>query len=50
MDAAPNDERPVGAVPKSAHEEDDKDVPYGLPFAHARSAQRDVEVVAEPSR
>ena len=32
MNAAPNDERPVGAVPKSAHEEDDEDVADGFPF------------------
>ena len=48
VDAAPDDEGPVGAVPKSAHEEDDEDVADGLPFAHARTTQRNVEVIAEP--
>ena len=48
VDTAPNDEGPVGAVPKSTHKEDDEDIADGLPFAHARTAQRDVEVVAEP--
>ena len=50
VDAAPSDERPIGAVPKTAHEEDDEDVADGLPLADARTAERDVEVVAEPRR
>ena len=50
MNAAPNDERPIGAVPKTAHQEDDEDVADGFPFPHARSAERNVEVVAEPRR
>ncbi len=50
MNAAPNDEGPIGAVPKTAHEEDDEDVAHGFPFPHARSAERNVEVVAKPRR
>ena len=49
MNAAPGDEGPVGAVPKSGHEEDDKDVSDGLGLGYARATERDVEVVAEPS-
>ena len=48
VDAAPGDERPIGTVPKSAHEEDDEYVADGLPLADPRTAKRDVEVVAEP--
>ena len=50
VDAAPSDERPIGAVPKTAHQEDDEHVADGLPLANARTAKRDVEVVAEPRR
>ena len=50
MNAAPSDERPVGAVPKSAHEEDDENVADRFPLADARTTERNVEVVAKPRR
>ena len=50
MNAAPGDERPVGAVPKSAHEKDDENVADRFPLADARTTERNVEVVAEPRR
>ena len=50
MDESPNDEGPVGTVPKSADEEDGEGVAYRFPFAHPRAAEWDVEVIAEPRR
>ena len=50
MNQSPNDKRPIGTVPKSADEEDDKGVAYRFPFAHPRTAEWDIEVIAEPRR
>ena len=50
VNASPNNEGPIGAVPKSTHQEDDEDVADRFPLAHARTAQWDVEVIAEPRR
>ena len=48
MDAAPDDEGPVGPVPEPGDEEDDEDVADGLGLGDAGSAKGDVEVVSEP--
>ena len=50
MDAAPDDKRPIGAVPKTAHQENHKHVTHGLPLADSGAAKRNVEVVAKPRR
>ena len=48
MDGAPEDERPVGAVPEAAQKEDDQLVADPFRLADAIAAQRDVEIIAEP--
>ena len=48
VDAAPDDEGPIGPVPEPGDEEDDEDVADGLGLGDAGSAEGDVEVVAEP--
>ena len=50
MVGAPGDERPVGAVPEAAQEEDDKGVAHHLGLRYAAAAQGDVDIIAEPSR
>ena len=51
MNESPHNEGPVGSVPKSADEEDDKSVAYRFPFAHPRTSEWDVQrVIAEPRR
>ena len=46
----PCDERPVGAVPEPAHQEDYERVAYHFRLRDAASAERDVDIVAEPCR
>ena len=46
----PHEERPVRAVPETGECEHDVEVAVGLPLAAPVAAERDVEVVAEPSR
>ena len=48
MYGAPEDERPVGSMPKSAQEEDDELIADPFRFAYAIASQRDVEIVSEP--
>ncbi len=48
MIGSPADERPVGAVPEAADKEYNQRVAHRLPLAAPASAQRDVDVVAEP--
>ncbi len=47
---SPGDERPVGAVPETAQEEDDKSVSYDFRLRNAAAAQRNIDIIAEPSR
>lgn len=50
MEAAPEDEGPRGAVPKSGKKEDDPRVENDARQNATRAAERNVHVVAEPSR
>ncbi len=50
VDESPDDEVPARAVPKAAEEKDDQQVRVGARRPDAISAERDVQIVAEPSR
>ena len=50
VDRAPGDERPAGAVPEPADEHGQHEVAVREERAAAVSAERDVEVVAQPAR
>ena len=50
VEGAPRDERPPGPVPQPAEQHRDQDVHRGAQLAVAAPAERDVEVVAQPSR
>lgn len=49
MHAAPHDERPVGTMPDAAHQEGHEDIPIVSSFAATVAAQRNVNVLREPS-
>jgi len=48
VNAAPDDEGPVGSVPEPGDEEDDEDVADGFGLGDAGPAEGDIEVVPEP--
>lgn len=50
MVRAPGDEGPVGAVPETRQQEDDERVAHHLGFRDTATAQRDIDVIPEPSR
>ena len=50
MVRSPGNECPVRPMPESAHEKDDKRVPYHLRLTHPAATQRYVHIVAEPCR
>ena len=49
MDGAPEDEGPIGTVPKSAQQEDGELVADPFRFGNTVAPQRDVEIVAKPT-
>lgn len=50
MIGSPCDESPVGAMPEPTQQENDKRVTDHLCLRAAAAAQRDIDVIAEPSR
>ena len=46
--SSPADESPVGSVPKAADQEYNQCVAHRFPFAASASAQRNVNIIAEP--
>ena len=48
VNPAPDDERPIGAVPQAAQEHGDQEIAVSLCLAVAIAAQRNVEIIAEP--
>ena len=44
----PHDEIPRGAVPETGQQPDNGDIAYMLQLVYAVTAQRDVQVIAEP--
>lgn len=50
MDEAPQHKSPIGAMPETADQENEKCVSDRIPFAISRPTKRDVQVVSEPSR
>ena len=49
MIRAPGNESPVGAVPETAHKEDDERVPDDFRLAYATASQGDIDIIPEPS-
>src|SRR5438067_209974 len=49
MQRAPEDERPARAVPESAEEHGDHQVAVRAPSSAAIAAQRDIEVITQPT-
>ena len=49
MHATPNDERPVGTMPDTTHQEGHEDIPIVSDLAATVAAQGDVDVLCEPS-
>ena len=49
MDAAPDDESPVRSVPQSPQQHGEHQVDVGSDISETIAAERDVEIVAEPS-
>ena len=50
MVGSPNQECPIGAMPKTAQQEDDERVPDNLRLGASASPHRDVNVIPEPGR
>src|SRR5260370_29162038 len=50
MNATPRDEGPLRAVPQSAEQERDHQVPVRSPSPRSVATERDVQVVAQPAR
>ena len=48
VDGSPDDERPVGAVPQTAQQEDNQLVTDPFGFGDTIATKRDVEIVTEP--
>lgn len=49
MKDAPGNKCPIGSVPESTYQEDNKGVPDSLPFAPPTSSQGHIQIIAEPS-
>src|SRR3954464_944407 len=50
MICPPNDERPVGAMPKAADQHSEEKIAVGMPFTVTIPAERDVDVVSQTPR
>ena len=48
MVSTPGDEGPIGPMPQSAHQEDDKRVADDLRFRAAATAEGDIDIIPEP--
>ena len=49
MKSAPENKSPIGAMPQAAYQENDRDIPGGLPFAAGAAAQGNIQVIAKPA-
>src|ERR1700736_257385 len=50
MERTPNDKRPCAAVPQAAKDHRDHDIPIHEPARAAVPAQRNVKIIAQPTR
>ena len=48
MITSPNNKGPIGSMPESTEEEDDKGIPHFHPGAALAASQRNVHVIPEP--
>ena len=50
MIGTPSNEGPIGSVPKTAQKENNESVPNYFCLAHSAAAQRNINIIPEPSR